>query len=214
MTKNPIPKERFLEIIQQFRDCPIAVYGDLVADEFVYGEISRVSREAPVLILSYRESFIVPGGAANAINNLNALGARPVPLGILGIDEAGKALRRQFSRSRVPLSRIRPVKGYMTPTKSRYSAGSAHSARQQVLRIDRGCGIGLDRIRLHRRRLDGIGFDRIGLHRKRIHGVGGRRDHRGAAEEALEELGLEHVGGAGAAAQEYDEGDGHLHAGA
>jgi rfaE bifunctional protein kinase chain/domain len=139
MTKNPIPKERFLEIIQQFRDCPIAVYGDLVADEFVYGEISRVSREAPVLILSYRESFIVPGGAANAVNNLHALGARPVPLGILGIDEAGKALRRQFSRSRVPLSRIRPVKGYMTPTKSRYSAGSAHSARQQVLRIDRGC---------------------------------------------------------------------------
>jgi D-glycero-beta-D-manno-heptose-7-phosphate kinase len=139
MTKNLAARERYLEIIQQFRGCPIAVYGDLVADEFVYGEISRVSREAPVLILNYRESFIVPGGAANAINNLHALGARPVPLGILGNDEAGKALRRQFLRSKIPLSQVRAVKGYMTPTKSRYSAGSAHSARQQVLRIDRGC---------------------------------------------------------------------------
>jgi len=138
MTSHQIPKERYLEIIQQFRDCPIAVYGDLVADEFVYGEISRVSREAPVLILNYRESFIVPGGAANAINNLHALGAQPVPLGILGNDDAGKALRRQFSRSKISLSRVRAVKGYITPTKSRYSAGSAHSARQQVLRIDRG----------------------------------------------------------------------------
>jgi D-glycero-beta-D-manno-heptose-7-phosphate kinase len=139
MASNPIPKERYLEIIQQFRNCPIAVYGDLVADEFVYGEISRVSREAPVLILNYRDSFIVPGGAANAINNLHALGARPVPLGILGNDDAGKALRRQFSRLKISLSKVRTVKGYMTPTKSRYSAGSAHSARQQVLRIDRGC---------------------------------------------------------------------------
>jgi D-glycero-beta-D-manno-heptose-7-phosphate kinase len=139
MTKNSTPKARYLEIIQRFRGCPIAVYGDLVADEFVYGEISRVSREAPVLILNYRESSIVPGGAANAINNLHALGARPVPLGILGNDDAGKALRRQFSRSKISLSRIRSLRGYLTPTKSRYSAGSAHSARQQVLRIDRGC---------------------------------------------------------------------------
>jgi D-glycero-beta-D-manno-heptose-7-phosphate kinase len=139
MTNNSTPKARYLEIIRQFRGCPIAVYGDLVADEFVYGEISRVSREAPVLILNYRESSIVPGGAANAINNLHALGARPVPLGILGNDEAGKALRRQFSRAKISLSRVRTVKGYKTPTKSRYAAGSAHSARQQVLRIDRGC---------------------------------------------------------------------------
>src|SRR4030095_12392700 len=139
MANNPTAKARYLEIIQQFHDCPIAVYGDLVADEFVYGEISRVSREAPVLILNYRESSIVPGGAANAINNLHALGARPVPLGILGNDEAGKALRRQFSRAKISLSRVRTVKGYKPPTKSRYAAGSAHSARQQVLRIDRGC---------------------------------------------------------------------------
>ncbi|MCI0351297.1 MAG: PfkB family carbohydrate kinase, partial [Acidobacteriales bacterium] len=138
MTTTHISKERFLQIIEQFQGCPIAVYGDLVADEFVFGEISRISREAPVLILKYRESLIVPGGAANAVNNLHALGAQPVPLGILGIDDAGKTLRRQFSQSKIPLSLVSPVKDYLTPTKTRYSAGSAHSARQQVLRMDRG----------------------------------------------------------------------------
>lgn len=137
MTIAPIPKQRLLKIIDRFRGCPIAVYGDLVADEFVYGEISRISREAPVLILKFKESHVVPGGAANAINNLRALGAAPLPLGILGSDEAGKALRRQFSRARIPLSLVRAVKGYQTPTKTRYSAGSVHSSKQQVLRIDR-----------------------------------------------------------------------------
>jgi rfaE bifunctional protein kinase chain/domain len=138
MALTKIPKERLLEVIKKFRGCPIAVYGDLVADEFVYGEISRISREAPVLILKYKESRIVPGGAANAINNLRTLGALPIPLGILGMDEAGKALRRQFSRSKISLSLIRPIDNYHTPTKTRYSAGSVHSSRQQVLRIDRG----------------------------------------------------------------------------
>jgi rfaE bifunctional protein kinase chain/domain len=137
MKATPTSKERFLQIIKKFRNCPIAVYGDLVADEFVYGEISRISREAPVLILKYKESRVVPGGAANAISNLRALEALPVPLGIVGLDEPGKALRRLFSLSKIPLSLVRPVKGYLTPTKTRFSAGSVHSSRQQVLRIDR-----------------------------------------------------------------------------
>jgi D-glycero-beta-D-manno-heptose-7-phosphate kinase len=132
------PKQRLLQIVEKFQDCPIAVYGDLIADEFVYGEISRVSREAPVLILKYKESRVIPGGAANAISNLRALGAMPIPLGILGIDEAGRELRQQFSQNRIPLSLIRPLDKYQTPTKTRYSAGSIHSSKQQVLRIDRG----------------------------------------------------------------------------
>ncbi|MFN8006581.1 MAG: bifunctional ADP-heptose synthase [Terriglobia bacterium] len=114
------------------------VYGDLVADEFVYGEISRISREAPVLILRHQESRIVPGGAANAVNNLQALGAMPIPVGILGMDAAGQALRSYFSRRRIPLSFLQQMRDYPTPTKTRYSAGSIHSSRQQVLRIDRG----------------------------------------------------------------------------
>jgi D-glycero-beta-D-manno-heptose-7-phosphate kinase len=137
MVVTSTPKEQLLQIIEKFGGCPIAVYGDLVADEFIYGEISRISREAPVLILKYKESRIVPGGAANAINNLRALDAVPMPLGILGTDEAGKTLRELFSRAKIPLSAVRPIEGYQTPTKTRYSAGSVHSSRQQVLRIDR-----------------------------------------------------------------------------
>ncbi len=137
MSESSATKQRFLKIIERFSGCRVAVYGDLVADEFVYGEISRVSREAPVLILKFRESHIVPGGAANAIHNLRALGALPVPLGILGRDQAGTLLRRYFRQSQVPLSRVEQLRGYSTPTKTRYWAGSIHSSRQQVLRMDR-----------------------------------------------------------------------------
>ncbi len=137
MAPPGISKHRLLQLIGDFKDCPIAVYGDLVADEFVFGEISRISREAPVLILKHKESQIVPGGAANAINNLHSLGARPVPVGILGTDAAGQELWRQFRSKGVSLSQVRRMKGYHTPTKTRFLAGSAHSSRQQVLRLDR-----------------------------------------------------------------------------
>jgi D-glycero-beta-D-manno-heptose-7-phosphate kinase len=129
--------QRLLEIIHRFKNCPIAVYGDLVADEFVFGEISRISREAPVLILKHRESEIVPGGAANAVNNLSALGARPIPVGIIGDDMSGRELLRMFREKGIPSSQVQTVTGYTTPTKTRILAGTAHSSRQQVLRVDR-----------------------------------------------------------------------------
>ena len=69
-------------VVERFKDKRIVVLGDLVADVFVYGEISRISREAPVLILNHRETQVVPGGGANAIHNLSALGAKPIPVGI------------------------------------------------------------------------------------------------------------------------------------
>jgi rfaE bifunctional protein kinase chain/domain len=130
-------KDRFLDLLGRFHGCPIAVYGDLVADEFVYGEISRISREAPVLILRHKESRIVPGGGANAVNNISALGALPVPVGVLGLDIAGQELRSHFSSLKIPLSLLQTTREYQTPTKTRFSAGSIHSSQQQVLRIDK-----------------------------------------------------------------------------
>lgn len=130
-------RDHYLELLRRFRGCPIAVYGDLVADEFVYGEISRISREAPVLILRHKESRIVPGGGANAVNNLSALGALPIPVGVLGLDIAGQELRSHFSTLRIQLSLLQKFGEYQTPTKTRFSAGSVHSSRQQVLRIDK-----------------------------------------------------------------------------
>jgi len=137
LTVSSSSKSRLLELIKTFSGCPIAVYGDLVADEFVFGEISRVSREAPVLILKHRESRIVPGAAGNAINNLHALGAAPIPVGVLGADASGQELCRQFQHKNVPLSLVHRVNDYHTPTKTRFLAGSIHSSRQQVLRLDK-----------------------------------------------------------------------------
>ncbi len=128
---------RYAEIIDGFPGCTIVVYGDLVADEFVFGEFSRISREAPVLILKHRESRILPGGAANAINNLIALEAHPVSVGILGRDAAGEELHRQIQDTELSIPTIERDPDYPTPVKTRFLAGSAHSTRRQVLRLDR-----------------------------------------------------------------------------
>ena len=124
------------ECVEQFTTRTVVLLGDFVADEFQYGEISRVSREAPVLILKHRETHIVPGGGANAANNLASLGARVLPVTAVGDDAAGEALIAHFRRLRVNVSGIFRVKGWTTPTKSRFLAGWAHTVGQQVLRVD------------------------------------------------------------------------------
>ncbi|TKJ33590.1 hypothetical protein CEE39_03660 [bacterium (candidate division B38) B3_B38] len=63
-------RERLLRLIEEFSGKRLLVVGDMIADEFVYGKIDRISREAPVLILKYEESVILPGGGANAVNNI------------------------------------------------------------------------------------------------------------------------------------------------
>jgi len=113
------------------------VLGDLVADEFVFGEIARVSREAPVLILKHRERMLVPGGGANAVNNLADLGVNVRPVGVVGNDEAGRELINIFRRKRVQTSGIIVDRNFSTVTKTRILAGMQHTARQQVVRLDR-----------------------------------------------------------------------------
>jgi rfaE bifunctional protein kinase chain/domain len=126
-----------VDVVESFSRQTIVLYGDLVADEYVFGEISRVSREAPVLILRHRETQLVPGGGANAANNLADLGARVLPVGVVGDDAAGRALVDYFRRKRVDTSGIVRVRGWTTTTKTRYLAGWTHTTRQQVLRVDR-----------------------------------------------------------------------------
>ena len=137
MTKHPKEIELLRKIVEAFPKTTVTVLGDLVADEFIYGEISRVSREAPVLILKHRERTVVPGGGANAINNLAALGVNVLPVGLVGDDEPGRLLLKAFRQRRIPLSGILKDKRYPTVTKSRILAGQTHSARQQVVRLDR-----------------------------------------------------------------------------
>ena len=130
-------RNTLLALIERFPQQRIVLLGDLVADEFVYGEIARVSREAPVLILKERERQIVPGGGANAANNLADLGAQVMLVGGVGDDEPGEALLRYFRQKGVSTRRVLRVRGYRTPTKSRVLGGLSHWQRQQIVRVDR-----------------------------------------------------------------------------
>ena len=128
---------RLLDLVGSFSRQTIGVVGDFVADEFVSGEISRVSREAPVLILRHRRTELYPGGAANAVSNLAALGARVLPIGVVGDDEGGQKLTEHFRRRGVNTAGILRVRDWVTTTKTRYLAGWTHTTEQQVLRVDR-----------------------------------------------------------------------------
>ncbi|MGB2633451.1 MAG: PfkB family carbohydrate kinase [Candidatus Acidiferrum sp.] len=124
------------DVVERFEGKRIVLLGDFVADSFQYGTITRVSREAPVLILRHRETRILPGGAANATSNFAALGARVTPISAVGDDEAGDLLLHAFREMRVNVSGILRIKGGITPTKTRFLAGWAHTVGQQVLRVD------------------------------------------------------------------------------
>jgi rfaE bifunctional protein kinase chain/domain len=145
MNKNAKPVDRLVRIIDEFPKLTVTVLGDLIADEFVFGEISRVSREAPVLILRHRERTVVPGGAGNAIYNLADLGVTVLPVGVIGDDEPGRRLLHAFRQKHISVTGIRRVKGRSTITKTRVLAGHTHTMRQQVIRIDREPETPLDR---------------------------------------------------------------------
>src|SRR5262245_54815488 len=97
-TIHPMPGEsereaRLLALVDAFAERKVAVIGDVIADEFIYGRFARVSLEAPVLILQYDSTEVIPGGAGNAANNAAALGARTQIVGLTGNDEAGRRLQ-------------------------------------------------------------------------------------------------------------------------
>jgi rfaE bifunctional protein kinase chain/domain len=128
---------RYLDLIDRFPARTVLLVGDLVADQFIFGEISRVSREAPVLILKHRQTNIVPGGGANAAYNLADLGARVIPLGVVGDDPDGHALLECFRSRGMDTRGVVVAPEFPTVAKSRILAGTVHGSRQQVLRIDR-----------------------------------------------------------------------------
>src|SRR5882672_4614366 len=145
---HPLPgeaerKERLLALVDGFSSRRVLVVGDLIADEFIYGEVSRVSREAPVLILKYDATQIVAGGAGNAANNVAALGGRARLAGLVGTDDEGRRLLASFNRG-VEKAHVVRAREYRTPVKTRILAGGVHAARQQVVRIDRDTGWPLD----------------------------------------------------------------------
>ena len=135
-TSSSVDLIALAEVVERFSGKHVVVLGDFVADAFQFGDITRVSREAPVLILKHRETRIVPGGGANAANNFAALGAKVSPVTAVGDDDAGDRLLATFREKKVDVSGIVRVKGWTTPTKTRFLAGWAHTVGQQVLRVD------------------------------------------------------------------------------
>lgn len=135
MTRT-ILQERLISIVKRFPGLRIVVVGDAIADQFVYGAISRVSREAPVFILRHEQTETVPGGAANCAMNLASLGATVSLISVAGDDTAGRALRERLELAGVDCDGLLVDEQMQTTTKVRILAGQLHSTRQQVIRID------------------------------------------------------------------------------
>ena len=126
-----------LGVTDIFVERTILVVGDLITDEYLVGKPGRISREAPVIILRFTERDLRLGGAANAAHNVAALGARAVPVGMIGGDAAGDELLALFRRAGITTDGIVVEAGRTTPMKTRIVAGGYPATRQQVVRLDR-----------------------------------------------------------------------------
>ena len=129
-------RARLLQLTDLMKGKLIVVYGDVVADRFIYGMPKRISREAPVLILRHYREDVLLGGAGNAINNIAALGGLPIPVAVLGDDKDGHALLDHLTGQGIDCSSVLRVGRYKTPTKVRILGGMPHAARQQIVRYD------------------------------------------------------------------------------
>jgi len=128
---------RLRQTVEAFRGRTVVVVGDLIADEYLFGKPARISREAPVLILRFTEREVGLGGSANAAHNVHALGARIVPIGVVGRDAPGDELLGLFHAAGIPTDGIVTENGRPTPVKTRIMAGGYQATRQQVVRLDR-----------------------------------------------------------------------------
>ena len=128
--------KNLINIIRRFGEQRIVILGDAIADKFVHGAISRVSREAPVFILRHQYTETLPGGAANCAMNLVALGARVSLISLTGDDESGSELRAKLEAAGVNIDGVIVSDRVQTTTKERIFAGQSHSSKQQVIRVD------------------------------------------------------------------------------
>lgn len=123
---------RAQKIVDRFAGRPLIVLGDLMLDEFIWGEVRRISPEAPVPVVEVKRETWHLGGAGNVVANLLALGARPLPIGMVGRDEAGQRLLDRFTGSGADIAGIITNTARPTTRKTRIVAHS-----QQMVRADR-----------------------------------------------------------------------------
>lgn len=136
MLRPVFTRPRLIELTEAMKGKLVVVYGDIVADRFIYGTPKRISREAPVLILRQYRDDILLGGAGNAINNIHSLGGIPVPVSVLGDDASGRTLKACLVAQGIDCGGILLANRYETPTKVRILGGMPHASRQQIVRYD------------------------------------------------------------------------------
>jgi rfaE bifunctional protein kinase chain/domain len=127
-------RSRLLQLTEAMKGKLVVVYGDIVADRFIYGTPKRISREAPVLILRQYRDDVLLGGAGNAINNTLSLGGLPIPVSVVGKDANGDQLIERLTTQGIDCGAILRVDRYNTPTKVRSSAAC------RIHRGNRSCG--------------------------------------------------------------------------
>src|SRR5215471_3165855 len=127
-----ITRTRAAELTQRFQDKRIIVLGDLMLDEFFWGRVRRISPEAPVPVVEIERQTLALGGAGNVASNLVALGAHPVPLGVMGDDADAERLRSAFRALGIRDECLVADASRPTTLKTRIIAHN-----QQVVRADR-----------------------------------------------------------------------------
>lgn len=126
-----------MQFVDKLQDKKIMVIGDMVADVYLEGKISRISREAPVLILEHAGETVVPGGAANAVHNAAALSGQAYAVGVIGDDNTGRQLVQVLNNKQINTEGLIVDTSRPTITKTRVMAGGQATVRQQLVRIDR-----------------------------------------------------------------------------
>jgi rfaE bifunctional protein kinase chain/domain len=132
-------RTRLHALLDGFAGRRVLLFGDLVVDRFILGTPKRISREAPVIILRFEEQRDLPGGGANAVANVAALGGEAVPVGVVGDDEAGRSLLALLASLAIDTTGVLVAPGHRTVTKVRLLAGGAAALRHQVARYDVEC---------------------------------------------------------------------------
>jgi rfaE bifunctional protein kinase chain/domain len=130
-------QRRFLELLDAFAARRVAVVGDFLLDQYLLGTTSRVSREAPIVVVDYQETVNHPGGAANAAQNVTALGGAVTAVGVLGADREGDALATLLHERGVDTKGLFVLSSAATSLKLRIMAGEMNAQKQQVARVDR-----------------------------------------------------------------------------
>jgi len=127
-----LSRHRLKEVLKKFSRCHLAVLGDVMLDEFLWGKVDRISPEAPVPVVQIKKETWKPGGAANVASNLVALGAKATIFGVIGYDGSGRRLRETLERENIGTEGLIIDENRRTTVKTRIIGHT-----QQMIRIDR-----------------------------------------------------------------------------